>query len=265
MKNWLYILSVALAVAFTTPGVAAAADLGQRQYVSSEAPVVAKDWTGIYAGFLVGWSTADFNYDSTTTFDGESARFGFGSSDDQLNFGFQFGADKQYGAVVIGLAADISYMGLEGSDRTGLTAELSGDPIPQEKDFVVDHQFGLDYLATARVRLGYDVGGFLLPYITGGVAFGSVETQTGLSSPEGPNGQRFEFGSISTETQRWGYTVGAGLEAKLTENIRAKVEYLYVDLGDAETNVNALGGLVESNSSVELDLHLVRAGLAYQF
>jgi outer membrane immunogenic protein len=69
----------------------------------------------------------------------------------------------------------------------------------------------------------------------------------------------------STDDNRFGYTIGGGLEAKLTEHIRVKAEYLYVDLGEAEYNVGLLGGLVDHSGSTQIDLHLIRAGLAYQF
>lgn len=262
MRNWLYTL-VTMVVALTIPGVATAADLGNtggRAYV--EAPVVAKDWTGIYAGFLVGWSTADFEYDSTTTVGSTTVPFGFGSSGDEWNFGAQLGGDYQYGSIVVGGVVDFSYMGQGGGGTVDLGEEFDGP----EDTFLLDHEFGLEYLATARFRAGVLVHPLVLAYVTGGVAFGNVEFDARARLQDGET----TVGSLNfgSDTMRWGYTVGAGLEAKLTENIRAKVEYLYVDLGEAEYNINAISGSTElgsHNGSLELDLHVVRAGLAYQF
>lgn len=262
MKKWLYTLSVALAVALTTPGVAAAADLGgsgPREYV--EAPASYKDWTGIYAGFLIGYSTADFEH-STSTSIGQSGDFPFNldSSDDQFNFGVQLGADVQYGIVVVGAVADFSWMGLEGNG----TDTLFGTP---QNGFLIDNEFGLDTLGTARLRIGALATPNILVYATGGIAFGQLDGAVrGLVNCDECEFDEFEIAEVSYDDARWGYTVGAGVEAKLTENIRAKVEYLYVDLGEAEYNINVLGGdFLNHSGSVELDLHLVRAGLAYQF
>lgn len=272
MKKWLYTLSVALAVALTTPGVAAAADLGgsgPREYV--EAPASYKDWTGIYAGFLIGYSTADFGFDSNTSiYSGQGEEgpiftdfpLGFGSDSSEINFGVQLGADVQYGMVVLGAVADFSWMGLESGGTTDVGEALFG---PEASDEVfLDHEFGLEYLATARLRAGALLHPSVLAYVTGGVAFGNVEFDARVRGND-VDECCINFGS---DTQRWGYTVGAGVEAKLTENIRAKVEYLYVDLGEAEYNVNAVSGgqtFADHKGSIEVDLHLVRAGLAYQF
>ncbi len=278
MKNWLYTLSVALAVALTTPiSQLAAADLGNgpgRQYV--EAPVVSKDWTGVYGGFLIGWGSADFETNTSTTvdFNGSESEgysytvpFGFGSSGDAWNFGVQLGVDKQYGPFVFGAVADWSFMGLEGGGTTDIGQELQGtvaDGFVAPGEAFLDHEFGIENLATARLRAGFLVNEWILAYGTVGVAFGTIEGDFRVRGEDVSGGSL----NFSTDDQRWGWTVGAGLEAKLTENIRAKVEYLYVDLGEAEYNVNLLspGGEVFSHSgSTAIDLHLVRAGLAYQF
>lgn len=63
----------------------------------------------------------------------------------------------------------------------------------------------LKYLGTVRGRLGYATGPFL-PYITGGLA---------VMNDDG--------------SARAGWTVGAGIEYGLMQNISIKGEYLYVD------------------------------------
>lgn len=72
-------------------------------------------------------------------------------------------------------------------------------------------------LATARGRVGYAVDRFL-PYITAGAALGQVRA----SIPD--------FGSTrETET---GFALGSGLKAGIVGGLSAKLEYLYVDLGN---------------------------------
>jgi outer membrane immunogenic protein len=67
-------------------------------------------------------------------------------------------------------------------------------------------------------RLGYAFGRFL-PYVTGGVAFGDIET---IAPP-----------LKGTDNTKFGWTIGAGVEAAFAKNWTAKLEFLHVDLGSA--------------------------------
>ena len=75
-----------------------------------------------------------------------------------------------------------------------------------------------DWLATVRGRAGYAFDRILI-YGTGGGAFGNVQAGVRRAGPF----------SSSTQT---GWTAGAGVEFAFTPNLTAKVEYLYVDLGN---------------------------------
>jgi outer membrane immunogenic protein len=98
-----------------------------------------------------------------------------------------------------------------------------------------------DWLGTARGRIGYAFDRFL-PYITGGAAFGNVKnTVAGIGS---------------TDQSNIGWTIGGGLEASIAGPWSAKLEYLYVDLGDSGS---VLGSTADFRSNV------VRAGLNYRF
>jgi outer membrane immunogenic protein len=55
-----------------------------------------------------------------------------------------------------------------------------------------------------------------------------------------------------------GWTVGGGIEYAFAPNWSAKLEYLFVDLGD---KVYPLG----TPDRVDVQTHLVRAGLNYRF
>ena len=76
----------------------------------------------------------------------------------------------------------------------------------------------------------------LIPFVTGGFAYAHVHGEEGDVPPTA-------FGSGS----KWvgGWTVGGGLEGKITANWSGKVEFLYVDLGDPEVfNANVFGAIV---------------------
>jgi len=101
------------------------------------------------------------------------------------------------------------------------------------------------WLGTARGRLGYAFDR-VMPYVTGGAAFGNVRaTVAGLGS--------------NTETNV-GWTVGAGIEAAVYANWTAKLEYLYVDLGDV-----SCAACLPVASNVDFRTHVVRAGLNFRF
>lgn len=100
----------------------------------------------------------------------------------------------------------------------------------------------LDYLGTLRGRIGLPVSGGLMPFISGGWAYGRLK-----SSASG----------ISTSKEKSGWTAGGGMEWAIDRMWTLKGEYLYVDLGSVTT---------AAGTSVSVDnLHILRAGLNLKF
>jgi outer membrane immunogenic protein len=66
--------------------------------------------------------------------------------------------------------------------------------------------------------------------------------------------------SNTTSTQ-FGWTAGAGIEGALTDNLTARIEYLYVDLGNDTCSVACFPG----STNVSFKTSLVRAGLDFKF
>lgn len=95
-----------------------------------------------------------------------------------------------------------------------------------------------------RARLGYDMGVFM-PYVTGGIAGTQV---------------RYSNGADSAKKFRVGYTVGAGAETMLTDNVSARLEYRLSDFG--KKNVT-LGNL--DLPGAKLQSHDIRVGVGYRF
>jgi len=138
----------------------------------------------------------------------------------------------------------------------------------------------LNWLATVRARLGWTHDCFLW-YVTGGVAFGEVESNLGVSfvnTAPAPGLFGSGSGAASFKTTKTGWTVGGGVETSLTwfglsRNWSAKTEYLYVDLGSVTNSVTAAitGGGAAAPTSVTLasshDIrdHIIRAGINYRF
>lgn len=108
---------------------------------------------------------------------------------------------------------------------------------------VAPRKFEADYLGTLRARLGYSVGNVMF-YGTAGAAYGKNELSQG---------------GLSNDQMHWGWTIGGGVEAMLTQNISAKLEYLYVDLG--KETYQSTGGL----QGVSYTTSLLRGGVNYRF
>lgn len=188
------------------------------------------DWTGVYVGANAGYAAGDFStFTPGPATGGEFTGKGFFG-------GVQAGYNYQTGNIVIGVEGDAQYSGVDGS--TDFTTAVGGDRTEGE----------LSWFATGRGRVGYAFDRFML-YGTGGVAAGNLELSADGTGP----------GSGSDDKTAWGYTIGAGVEAAVTENVTLKGEYLYLDLGKETLN---LGG---QDQTVEYDTHLFRIGANYKF
>jgi outer membrane immunogenic protein len=63
----------------------------------------------------------------------------------------------------------------------------------------------------------------------------------------------------------WGWTAGAGIEARVYDNWTIKGEYLYLDLGSVTAQAPLLGGGATTSFTVTSDIrsHVFRIGLNY--
>ena len=109
----------------------------------------------------------------------------------------------------------------------------------------------LEYLATARARLGWGIGSWT-PFVTGGLAWASVrQSRTDFTTG---------FEDATAGRLRAGYAVGAGIDHALDGNWSARLEYLYTNLGATGFTFNS-----GARSDSQYDLHRVRVGLNYRF
>ncbi|MGO8922184.1 MAG: outer membrane protein [Xanthobacteraceae bacterium] len=108
------------------------------------------------------------------------------------------------------------------------------------------------WFSTARARLGYAADRVLF-YGTAGGALGDVAP-----------GQSGNF----QRTTKGGWTAGAGLEAAFTENLTARIEYLYLKLGNTTCSSPAACGADPGGSpsdAVKFSTSMIRLGLDYKF
>lgn len=162
--------------------------------------VPALTWTGFYIGAHAGyaWTDVDGLYDG-----------GFfdvpGLDLDGAVAGGQIGYLHQYdNNIVVGAEIDASAVFADDRDEDG------------------DNSFDaeLDYLASARLRLGYALEGGFLPYITGGVALAGYSVD--IDDGDTPSFDETAVGGVA----------GGGVEYMFDENWSLRAEGLYYFFDD---------------------------------
>lgn len=270
---------------------ASAADLPALKAPPSPAP--AFTWTGLYLGMDFGYTwpaSPGITAVSANLYDLSPVGWGAVSAASASGFigsnleGFLAGGGLGYNwqfhdRFLAGFEADLQGAGVRGGG--GLrnivpNPNLGGLPAAA----VTGAKFNrtLEYLGTARGRLGYAPWPSLLAYVTGGLAFGGVMESASFGQNLAPSLLASGSAKGSSFDNRAGWTLGAGLEYALTPALSAKVEYLYYDLGGktlTNTNINPiiLRGIFgvpqfvadATNVSTRFDGHVVRAGLNYRF
>jgi outer membrane immunogenic protein len=203
---------------------ALAADLPHRMPAKAPAYVAAYNWTGFYLGINggYGWAHSDW-----TAF-GANADPSGGMIGGTIGYNWQ----AMGSPYVFGLEGDIDW-----ADVKGTFANAACPTGCQTKS---------GWIGTARGRLGYAFDR-VMPYITGGAAFGDVQANQG--------------GFPGNSDTKVGWTVGAGVETAIYANWTAKLEYLYADLG----HVNCGAGACSVPTHVDFRTSMVRAGLNFRF
>jgi outer membrane immunogenic protein len=221
MRRVLFLTTCLLAL--TAGAAAVAADLPRGLPAKAPAYVPPPySWTGFYLGINGGYAWGDSDWDG----------FASGTDVDGGLVGVTIGYNWQTGPWVFGLEGDIDWTNLRGSFVNAACP--------------AGCETRNNWLATVRGRLGYAFDR-VMPYVTGGLAAGDIE-----ANPVGFPG---------AEDTQVGWTVGAGVEAAIAGNWTAKIEYLYVDLGDVGCSAAACG--IATN--VDLRANIVRAGINLRF
>ena len=206
-----------------------ATDLPRRPYY--KAPVYvgpAFTWNGLYIGVNGGYGWATSNWSSAVTSGAPKVKGWL--------VGGTVGYNMQTGPWVWGLEVDADISTIKGSTTGG--SGVCTAPGCETRN---------RWFGTGRFRVGY-AWDRLLPYITGGAAFGDVKMS--------PN-----TGFSETKT-KFGWTVGAGVEYAFGGPWSAKVEYLYTDLGKSSCSAASCGG---TDTDVSFRANIARVGVNYRF
>ena len=234
MKRLAVVLFAAAGMGFGSADMASAADLGRPLPTKAPAMIFADDWAGFYIGGHLGgaWSRSGYSYDSA--FNPVEA---FSFNPDSIIGGGHVGLQGQWGPWVLGV---------EGSfDGTDLSQTSIGPFTTQS--------LKIDDIATVTARLGYALPAWLF-YVKGGWA-GVHEKNSSIDAP-----------TITHSFTDWnsGYTVGGGIEYKVTRNWIIGTEFNFYNTKFNRNGVDSGGNPVSVFSS-NADIYSVLFRVSYLF
>ncbi|MCF3639358.1 porin family protein [Rhizobium sp. TRM95111] len=175
------------------------------------------DWNGFYVGGNVGYGWTDGDFSA-----------GGASSDPSLDgwlAGLHAGYNYQSGNWVGGVEADIKH------DFNDQRFGVAGTP----------YEAQTEWGGSVRARAGYAFDRTLL-YATGGWAFTNAEVTNRTT------------GDDDSKTLH-GWTIGAGVEHAITDNMTGRLEYRYTDYQDKRIN----------GVKTDLDSNAVMMGVSWKF
>lgn len=207
-------------LASATTVVAFAAQAADAIYQAPEAPAATESYSEPAGNWSGAYVGGGITYDM-----GKFTGSNDGRDADGIGGTVYGGYNMQSGSIVYGAEADLSYAGEDGSAGAGLkgTQGVNG---------------------SVRGRVGYDLNPFLV-YGTAGVAVANHE---------------LEGNGTNDEKLAAGYTVGAGVETFVTDNITARVEYRYSDYQKRDFDLGTGAAI-----SKGFDDHSVKVGMGVKF
>lgn len=234
-------------LASTAMSAAQAADLAARHYTKAPVMATVYDWTGFYvgvnAGVGLGRDRTNLNIPATPLNDTiyQQPLGALGGA----QIGYNWQVNSFLGPMVLGFETDIQGADLHDSYTCLFSCTALSSARFDQK---------LDWFGTARGRIGL-VTGPVLSYVTAGFAYGGVNsslTETVGGVPA----------SIAFDRTRTGWTWGSGVEAAIGGNWTAKLEYLYVDLGNMRDSFALQGAAQTLDTRVRENIF--RVGLNYR-
>jgi len=126
-------------------------------------------------------------------------------------------ADIDVSGWLLGVNAGANFTLTEGV-IVGVVGDLAWSSITDDDLIAPPGSFDVNWAGSIRGRIGYDAGAFL-PYLTAGVAFANATLTDSVGGDE-----------VATNTHI-GWTVGAGVEFKATDDLSVDLAYRYSDYG----------------------------------
>jgi outer membrane immunogenic protein len=209
------------------------------------AEVVADDWVGPYMGLQAGHVWGDADTSSWHTDPADTHEFSLNG----------FDVDGFAGGIFAG------YLWRAGNDIL-IGIEVEGN-LASADDKIIKDEGGLwpwgaeieqKWDASLRLNAGKQIGDYML-YITGGVAWAGTNIR-GFTSWNPLQG-------TDQDATLTGWTIGAGLERKINENLHARILYRYSDYGDETWSLAAPNDV--NMGKIEYKNSMFTLGLSYYF
>lgn len=199
------------------------------------------NWSGVYGGVNFGVAKG---YNSWSGPTGPillaTPRFPAQGGQNGIFGGATAGYNHQIGAWVFGIESDVSFATNYGNAVCGGAWGFGG--------FGWNCQATTDILASFAPRAGYAVGNALF-YIKGGLGYARNNyAAAALFAP-------FVLARVGASSDRWGWTIGSGVEYALGGPWSAKAEYDYYNFSSQNWGV----------ANVSQDEHLVKFGVNYRY
>jgi outer membrane immunogenic protein len=202
----------------------------------SAAPVLAADLTYEPAPAPMATSVQGFSW--TGPYVGATVGYGWSSNDasNSLAFG-SINGDGFKGGLYAGYNFDLGNSWVIGAEIDANLDDVSGS----NARGIVRQRWD----STARARVGYAFDRYLA-YGTGGAAISGASANS-------------YWGGTESKTHM-GWTIGAGVEAQVWNNVTARLEYQYADYGKEHYNIAPNGG-----TDVDFSTNTIRAGVGVKF
>jgi outer membrane immunogenic protein len=198
-------------------------------------PGATVSWTGLYVGGHVGYgqSYTHWKHESGNPYSNHFAGApitlpGESFSRDAAMPGGQIGYNYQFGQWVIG--PEVSFSGMSFTD----SHPISEGAFNQPSTTTLSNKIG--NILTVTGRLGFSVNNSFLVYGKGGFASADI-------SASGTDTSFINY-SFNTDQRANGWTIGGGVEYRLSNNVSLAIEYAHLDFGD-ETLTGKIADLPE--------------------
>ncbi|UNF52254.1 porin family protein [Bartonella krasnovii] len=269
-------------IAIATASAAQAADViiprETAPAVITAAP--AYSWTGFYLGAQIGGRSMKTDKGSST----------LGYHDLKLSGmlgGLYTGYNVDLGnGVIFGLDTDVSFIGKKDTiDGINMVVDFGSGKSVKEinkllDDAKIERKDGLEvakmddykesitmkekWSGATRVRIGF-AADRIMPYIAGGVAYtqmqgiSALEVKKNKLLPANENGGKLiASGTVHDETKTLvGFTLGAGVDFAMTDNVLLRAEYRYSDYGKKK--------YFKDTAELQYKTNDFRVGVAYKF
>ena len=245
------------------------------------------NWTGAYVGFNTGAAQGAHRTSKTTT---PSPTYLFSPADvaavnaagqqqiarSGFTGGIQAGYNWQFGRALLGVEAELNYLHMGGATTSsavrypvGSGFTVGGFPLNQ---FIAYSYADADWLVTLRPRIGLTANNWLF-YATGGLALTHLKGELLFADGNAAGDLTGAAQEADVSTWKAGTTIGGGVETAISDRLRFKAEYSFVDFPTVqphETSSNFATFFTPPVSqtfaqSMKLQMHLFRVGLNYSF